>query len=435
MVSPLFGRKREEGFLLISSIVIALFLAILLAGALMRMNWESRLSIAQEGNQAAFYAAEAGLERTIAQLRADPDSAPAPGSPPDVFFTNEPLTDGALAPTTVGFYTVTVYPFYLQDNWPVVPVSVVGFDETTDYQRRFDVEIRVVNPGAFFIFSPYDIHVASGSLINGDIFGRDIHFHYDADLGDITIDDDDSFADVFYMRSYHGYSTAQQMQHIHLNDGPPEQKQALTFADIDFERYEELADNGGVHLVGDTNISGTLSTSGGGTTFGGQTPTNGVIYVEGDVIVNGDITVDDPRYNPIIIVATGTIRIEGNVQYIKTRAQGDKNKLGLFAGGDVVIAPFGLDLNVQAQILVQGEKIQAVGDPGTLGTFDFLGSMVVKGKEGVTAMDLLAFSQRTYDYDEYLLEDELIPGVNSFVNLRSWEEVDKQASPPTSPGN
>src|SRR4051794_13197648 len=93
------GRLRgEAGAALLCALMVTTLVGMLGGALVMLVATESMISANHRAGQQAFYAAEAGIERTIAGLRALPDWRNVPGSagqPPMDDFRAPPLAPAA----------------------------------------------------------------------------------------------------------------------------------------------------------------------------------------------------------------------------------------------------------------------------------------------------------------------------------------------------
>ena len=75
-------KKSNSAFVLILSVTLVLFLGILLSAALLRTQMQLQESDQRLDSQRAFYAAETGIERSLFEIRQNPQwRSTAPGQP------------------------------------------------------------------------------------------------------------------------------------------------------------------------------------------------------------------------------------------------------------------------------------------------------------------------------------------------------------------
>jgi Tfp pilus assembly protein PilX len=108
-------KKDSKGFALVSALLLLLVLSGIAFGLMYTVNTEQHLQRNDQGNGLAYYSAEAGMEKMMADLgdlynaQASPNAAQiaAVACPPNTGCANEP-TPGALNGTTFADYSINV---------------------------------------------------------------------------------------------------------------------------------------------------------------------------------------------------------------------------------------------------------------------------------------------------------------------------------------
>ncbi len=416
---PRFSNGRN-GFVLLGSLLIMVFLTIMVGIALMRSNIQQRTTNQRRAIQEAFYAAEAGIERTIFELRRSPGWSPGENGQPEEqdVRLNRVAGDDA---TTIGFYSLEVKDAGILNGWNTRWVRSIGKDSLQSMTRIIVVRVIVENPARFLVSTLGDLRIGSGAAIGADVLAQNLYFEVNPSLPspqrDINVD-----GDVFYINSITGendpavhYSAAAQVQ----------KSPSITFVGVDLDRYRTLANNlaasdQGVYGNGNLNVDlqNLNSLSPGGS--GPFTPQ--IIFAEGDITISGQYG------HSMLVVAGGNVYIQGDIT--PHPAIGIRPQIGIFAKKDLII-PTGAVANnahmdIEAFLMADGAGssmglLVAQAPKFSLGTLNFTGAIAVRGK-GRTAIDLNAFDQRVYTFNPDLNINRQIPFVPFIVNVINWSE-------------
>jgi len=389
----------KKSFILLASVFLMIFLGIFIGISLLRSQMQMRLVQDRINFLYAFYAAETGLELSLAELRRDIGWRAG--------FTNQSLTSSQ--GNTLGYYDVAVGDVdgdgvddsYTQGSWIIVPLIGTGRNANRRITRQISAEAITQSPTFFFIFTLGDLRIGKGADIGSSVLARDIGF--EPGQGTITVN-----GDVIYLRNLTGYDPQNPQATPNITiQGDVYKGQPITFVGVDLQRYKTLAQSGGRYIQGDFTITGDISLQNLGTS-------NGLVYVEGDVYIEGDVK------GSTLIVASGNIIITGNIEYKNSGIQ-----IGLFAGNDVIIANQAPDsLTVEGFLLADGGTVKAEGRKGSKDTLDFHGAISVRGREGErTVIDLNAYRHRNYTYDQRLYNNPQIPFMAYIADLRRWQEI------------
>ncbi|MBZ0165455.1 MAG: hypothetical protein K8I00_01520, partial [Candidatus Omnitrophica bacterium] len=170
-------RKRSsQGYVLLTSLVVALFLTLLLGAAFMQATQQLQESDQRRAVQQAFYTAEAGVDRALFELRRDPDWKPGVNGVASIIAErlNIVLDDDA---TTVGFLTVDVADGPdLEDLGETRWVRSIGRDVDTDLERVILARVLIDDPSRFLLSTPGALRFKSGAQIDADVLGKDLYF-------------------------------------------------------------------------------------------------------------------------------------------------------------------------------------------------------------------------------------------------------------------
>lgn len=423
-------RHSQSGYILLSAVFIALFLALLMSAAFLKTGSQLRVTHQRQNVQQAFYAAEAGIDRAIYELRRNPDWQPGVnGNPPVIDERLNAVTSDDS--TVIGFYSLEVLDGGFLTNlgesrW----VRSVGRDTLSDLPRVIMARILIDDPSRFLLSTPGALRFKSGSQIDADILGKDLYFDVNVTLPEdermITVN-----GDVLYINEINPNNPAAD-PYININ-GAVERYPSITFPGVDISRYSSLAASHspleGYSVDGDLNVDlENLSQLNNDPAFNPM-----IIYATGDIHISGEFG------RSVLIVAGGNIFIEGDIIPDQNAGLSVTPNIGLFAKQDVVIAdgviPAGGDLELEAFVIADGGgsskgEFRAESSVG-LGIFDFKGAISVRGEGGnKTGIDLSIFSVRNYSHNPNLS----VPFSPFIANIISWQETDLNAPfPPAIP--
>ncbi len=419
-------KENEKGQILLLSLVLTIFLALLLGAAAMRSSDQAKETIQRRGLQEAFYAAETAIDRAVFNLRQNSGWRPDP-----TFKENFDIVVSG-TPTTIGYYWTKVVdqdpslpPPQGTNGWRSCWITAQGKDAGEKYARTIQALAIVESPTNFLISTMGPLHIGSGLTFNADTLAKDIYFDINpavtGEAKNINLN-----GDVFYMNSVTGNTTAN-APFLKWGSGKTVKPAAtITFAGVDLNRYKGIAQNyqsSNTGLYLDASVA-TIQLD--NLEVLNPDPPNlfkpQIIYSTGDIRING--TYD----NSILIIAAGDIFIENDI--IPDGNLATPPQIGLFAKGDVIIPESANNtLNIEAFILADGNG----GTGGKDGVFvakgakfskdklNFKGSISVRGK-GTNAVDLNTFSTRNYDFNPDLRDNRTIPFTPFIVNIVRWQE-------------
>ncbi|MCA9401328.1 MAG: hypothetical protein KC713_06850, partial [Candidatus Omnitrophica bacterium] len=326
--------------------------------------------------------------------------------------------------STIGFYTINVADAPKYNSLPSVWVRSRGDSarlrdtgEFVNAPRTILARVIILSPTYFFASSLGDITIGSGSTFDGNILGRDIYFNVNESINPeearhINID-----GEVFYFRSINGAENAEYV-HINSDENPyGQQSPAISFPGVDLGYYRELANGAnpenplpGRYIDGNFNYSGEINKENLGTQ-------NGIVYAEGDITISGEFS------DNITFVAGGDIYIDGD---LVNGSDSDQfvPQLGLLASENVYISESAdSDLSIEAFVMADEGTFEALGPKFSKGSLDFYGAISVRGREGVTGIDLLVYDQRNYTYNSQLASNGQIPFLPNIANVVQWKEI------------
>lgn len=391
---------RSRGFVLLASVFLTAFLLVFLATSTLRSTSTLRGTAARMATQQAFYAAESGLDRAIFELRRDAAWRSVPGGAFELSGVPITLDDG----TVLGYYSVWTVDAGNYNGWPSVWVRSAGEDEQRDATRVVTGRIIVENPAAFMVSTMGDLTITSGADMVADILGRDVIFDQTNPLIKPRVD-----GVVNYLRDIINQDQA-------ILTEAPVNLPSMTMAGVDLERYRNIAQDVGRYYssTGVTSIN-----------LDGVDPEVPIIFAEGSVEVSGDFD------HPVLVVAGKDVRIVGSVEPGLPANGTDTPQIGLLAKENVIIprnTP--RDMTIEAFIMADGDNNSggvfiAEGGYGSKGDLNFFGSMAVRGDTNDTAVNLNAFSQRSYTYNTELRDNRNIPFLPFIANIipGTWQEI------------
>jgi len=141
--------RMKKGFLLIASIFLSLFIGIIISISLFRTNLQLKSIEARRASVYAFYAAEAGIERAIYELRKNINWRTG--------FNNEPLIWEGTTNQTIGYYDVQIANATPVGSLPTVWVRAQGRDVryrsvgNQTMRRTILARVALQSPTAFLL--------------------------------------------------------------------------------------------------------------------------------------------------------------------------------------------------------------------------------------------------------------------------------------------
>jgi hypothetical protein len=435
------NRRTEQGFVILSVMVIAVFLSILLGASMMRSNMHLQETQSRIRVQEAFYAADSGIDRAVFELRRDPRW----GLNGEDMCDDDGVADTVKCSASVrneegqhrGYYDVFLADAWSWNSWPETRwIRSEGWDAERKIRRVILARVIVQNPSRFMISTLGDLHVVSGAVITADMFSRDVYFDINPNFPDemrkVTIDG----GQVMYLREAINAGHDDIIGHESI----VQSETSITFAGVDTMRYralvEELIDQGqgrgcspGIANPLILNISDLSNVT--------DCKKAEVIFYDGDIQIHGEY--DSSR----LIVATGNIYIMGNLEPTPDSPTdlSKRPQIALLAAKDVIIPSAVVQETdgTPGQLLTIESFIMADGQGDAKGTFiaekpkdkvtsslNFTGSIAVRGRDmpGVSAVNLDVFRNRNYVHNVVNVGNTgNISFLPFIVNIISWKEV------------
>lgn len=424
---------NKKGFILLASIFLVLFLGIFLGISLMRADLQLRSMEYRRASLYAFYAAEAGIDEAVFELRKNLNW--------NAGFTNRSLVWQMpdQVSETVGDYTVTVASALLIGNVPSVWVRSEGRNNPVGSQvqitRVIFARIALMTPADFFASTPGDLRLFSNLNMTGSVYGRKIIFDVDYsrkhDERFIRVTRNVNYDNVQGGYTYYPTSppSGQPAVQTYVNVGGLTPVDPITYVGLDLATYKDIAQNqGGKYILNpddgdaDTYEHAFECCSG---DINWQNPNittyNGLVYIDGDLRIKGHVT------ESIHFIASGDIYIDDNITSDPDLVTGLEPQIGLSSAKDVFInsiAPSNR-LEIDAYIMADGGVFTAKGGANTKQDLIVEGVVVVRGREGVTSsIALNVYRNRIYTHDAQLRTSMNIPYLtHPYVRVYSWKEV------------
>lgn len=415
---------NEQGYFLLGTVLLILFLSIIVGAAMMRTSIELSMADQMVSAQQAFYAAESGVDRALFELRRNPNWYPGQGTVPAVEDVDLTIPWEGGGTKVIGYYSVEVVDGGVLQGWDTRWVRSVGRDESNDLTRVIFARILIANPSRFLVSTLGDLRIQSGANLSADVLAKSFYFEVDTNLPeplcDIEID-----GDVLFLRDVTPADPEAQFPDQVTITGNITYQDALTFAGVDIDRYRELArDLSGTQqaVYREGNLTVDLdhleSLGGGGSDFAPL-----LIYASGDVTISGTYG------HSLLVVSGGDVRIDGDI--VPEEGLAERPQIGVLAKQDLLIpegtVPSGGNLSIEAFLMADGGDdsdgvFLAEGPKSVLGTLELTGAISVRGK-GRTAIDLNAFQTRQLNFNPDLSANRRIPFIPFIANVINWREA------------
>ncbi len=437
--------NNNSGFVLLLSLVLLIFLGLLLEASSLRSNIELQESISRLDSQRAFNAAESGLAAAIDQLRInskwDPGTAASPGTPPlmnGVALVDDTNPSDNTNPTLnkkVGYYSVLVKTAPDFEHFQSVWIKSIGYSQDPGVQpqimRSILAQVVVESPTNFFLSTAGNLNILSGADINSSIIGNNINFVVNPALpspqNNITIG-----GTVFYLQSVNGNANPAVI--IDPPDGgKTDPSPTETFSGVDTDSYTSLAQNGGTYVDGDLTVNGDININNAQFQSANGTPNeNGVVFATGDIHISGTVE------SSMLFVAGGDVYLDGDVVVpdsdgLDPQDNPNAPQIGILAKGNMIIpqaSPVGtIDAFLMADGGINGLEggvLQALGNKLSKGDLTIMGAIAVRGNGVTTAVDLDAYTTRTYTYNTQFLNNVKIPFLPAITQVETWQEINPQ---------
>jgi hypothetical protein len=413
--------SNNSGVVLLLSLVVTIFLSVLLGAAMLRSDVQVKEVMQRSSKQESFYAAEAGIDDAIYNLRQNASWKPGQGGVPPIVDKAFDVTIAGVA-QTIGFYSITVEDAAQFNGWESRWITSSGKDSDGIITRTIKARVIVESPTKFLISTLGALHMTSGSQLNADVLAKDAYFDVNTSLpspeNQIQLN-----GDVHYINSKTGETNPAV---VFTAGHSAKRSPSITFAGVDINRYKTLAQNLSTNNLGYYNNGNLTIDLANLSSLNATAPPPfkpQIIYADGDVNVVGQYD------SSVLVVASGNIYINGDI--VPDPSAQIPPQIGLFAKGDVIIpeatAATG-DLSIEGFILADG------GVTGSKGAFiaegakyskaqlNFKGSISVRGT-GTSAVDLNTFNKRNYDFNPDLSNNRTIPFTPFIVNTVQWQEI------------
>lgn len=419
--------KNQKGIILITAYLVIVVLLILGSSFVTRSLSERRISEREKSSIQTFYLAEAGFERGMDWLRAQPN--PPEGT--DVF---DPL--GGTVTLGGGNYRITIDP---DDSNPGVflkKYSIISTGSIGDTTRGVVAEVQVDSFARYAYFTDDEhfrwgwwlipVWFVTGDYLTGPVHSNS-HFHIYGNpvfAGPVTTADD-------YIQYYQG--------------GPPldnpDFQQGIEFEVSSIQMpastvdMETKASSGGLLLRGDTTVElqsdGTMNVTNANEGWVNQNmslPANGVLYVD-----DGSLNISGTLNGQLTAGSEENIVITDNILY-NTDPRLDptsQDVLGLVSEENVVIsqnAPFDVEVDATIMALDDSFTVERWWQGPAKGTLTLYGGLIqgtrgpVGTFSGSTGEKLSGYS-KDYYYDFRLMANPppFYPTTGDYVIL-SWRE-------------
>lgn len=408
------------------TIIIILVLGFMMGSVFMRANTLLSETDTRIFSQQAFYAAEAGIEYAVYQLRLDKDFDPS--AMPNGLQNVPLLSDVNDSGSVIGTYSIQldrngekVNDFdtvWVRSTGTSTGRGLIENKSGQAISRSIVTRVMLIDPTEFFISTLGNINFVGGASFDHSILAKNIKFETNPSTP-ISID-----GDVLYMQSITGYDHANPDATPQISipsEKKVEQSPSITFTGLDLNFYRQLAQEGGGYYASTLELSGELTAE-------QFNSTNGVIFAEGNITIEGEYKDD------LVIVSARDILFSGSLQ----EANDEENpQIGLLAKDNVIIngnAP--PNLTIDAFILADGGRFFANGNQYSKGNLDFYGAISVRGTSGSeSGVNLSVYSTRDYEYNDQLSTNRRIPFLPRIANIIEWYEGNPNDNFPPSCGN
>lgn len=403
-----------------------IILSAFLGAAMMRSELQQKVVMQRMGVQEAFYAAEAGVERAIFELRRNPNWSPGvDGQPPVNDARLNSVTDDDN--TTIGYYSLTVADGDVLGGWNTTWIRSVGRSVDASFPMRDAVRVifaRVIieNPARFLVSTLGRLDIQSGADLESDILAENVNFlvnySYPEGQRGIMID-----GDVFYIDGI----TDDDDPFVTIT-GDVQESDSITFPGVDVDRYREIATNlleSDESIMSDGDLDVDLSNL---QDLVADPPDNFeplIIFAEGDIHISGDYG------HSLLVVSGGDTYLEGDIRVDPLGSFVTTPQIGIFSNEELIIPETVVtsagNLTVEGFVMADGDnsdgRLYGQGANDSLETLTFNGAMALKNNSADTAVDLKLFKTRNYQYNADLVDNRSIPFSPFIVNLLRWLEV------------
>lgn len=426
-------KNSESGFALVATIVLLLFIGLTLSAGMVGVGSQMRLQNERLNSQESFYSAESGVSSAISQIRQSPDlclKADPDNETP--LIVNENIYKDADQSDLFGQFTVSIIYDGLSatNGWDTCWIRSTGLNSLGGSPRTIYVKVSLQNPSKFMILTMGDLQVQEGANIAADILGKNVTL--DPGNGQITLDNGTTEpTTVYFLQNRSVINTTNGQINGDYNF---QNIASFTFPVVDNNYFRNLAkslEGTGQGLYANSNLIVDLSN------LEQLKPNNdadtfnpAIIFAEGHIRIQGEYS------DSILIVSGKNINISGDITAKANNFGLQDPQIGLLASQNVRIIQNhnglskGEDIKLDAFIMADGQGtadgvFQAQGTAGSLGTLEFKGSMAVRGQgNSLSAIDMSAFQNRQYSFNNDFNVNRTIPYLPFSVNVLEWREVE-----------
>jgi Tfp pilus assembly protein PilX len=441
MYNPLLNLKNRKGVALISVYMVLVVLSIFITAFLSRSIYQNRAVMVFKKSTQAFDLAEAGLDKALTWLRAQP-------SPPIGNYTNP---WGGVQNLTLGTYSTTITDLGVQGAVPgirryrITSTGTVGtvtrvltnYLQTDNYARYIWFTDRETYDGSNVWFWTQD-------TLNGPTHTNG-HFNIAGNptfTGDVRSVDD-------YIRFYNNGNNVNLNQITNPPYDNPNFQGGFTFGAEQFNMPSQAlnlrtaSSNGGLRLQGDTtvvlNSNGTMNVTNSNKGWNNKNmalPANGALFVAcgGNRCSNGgSLTISGTLNGRLTAGAERDLVVPNSIVYAHDPRTDptSTDTMGIISEQDVVIrdnAPTNMEIDGAVMALQTSFMLDNwwVGPPK--GTLTVYGGIIQDDRgpvgtfNGQTGQKISGYS-KSYSYDPRLLNNPppFFPTTGDYITL-SWED-------------
>jgi predicted acyltransferase (DUF342 family) len=149
----------------------------------------------------------------------------------------------------------------------------------------------------------------------------------------------------------------------------------------------DISATGNVGITGNTDITGAVSVTG-NVGITGNTDVNGAVSVTGNVGVTGGLNVQGSISATGTVSNFGNINITGNSYFFQgtNTSSGSVSLIGVDASDLIRLGNAGYDIDVESDLLLDGNDISMTGNFGLTGALNINGTAGITGYFGVTGI-------------------------------------------------
>ncbi|MBI3291284.1 MAG: hypothetical protein HYZ73_00485 [Elusimicrobia bacterium] len=396
------GRRPERGSLLVSMLWVSLFLTVMVT-VISSSLWRSAgMTHAIVSKNRATYVAESGLQDALTRLRRNATQTLEDGSFEDSLGPTERQEHYDVELSTSG-----------TGDPKVVLVTVDGTSRQTT--QKIEALVRLENVGDYVAATAGTMRIGYGTQLEGKVYGARVIFGTYPDYPTGTPPDPRTFLDTLAHYEGEPIQPSDFRNFVNLRNEPERERTPLSFPAMDDQTlgfYRALAEESDAVIAGGNLEAHIRDVLGGRLSPPSPHP---LYFVEG----NGNIPADTTFEQQLLIVASGTITVKGNLTKQRRIPRWRDSLLGLLTNRNVVIAAESDPaeaVTVHAFVYAPHGSFKAVGTPRT-GALTFQGGFVAKTDP---SFDDVFQGTRTYTYDTRLrtVRLSLLPNRAEIVRYR-----------------